>query len=83
MLFFSYYVDFTIPDFDDSKLPIINVVKRCKYKIFMLLCFKFTGEGVYSADHAERAETVRRGHKKSVDSLSGTWAVLPRKTEVF
>ena len=35
---------------------------------------------LYSADHAERAETVRRGHKKSVDSLSGTWAVLPRKT---
>ena len=80
MLFFSYYVDFTIPDFDDSKLPIINVVKRCKCKIFILLCFKFTSEGVYSADHAERAETVRRGYKKSVDSLSGTWAVLPRKT---
>ena len=80
MLFFSYYVDFTIPDFDDLKLPITNVVKMCKYKIFILLCFKIIGEGVYSADHAERAETVRRGHKKSVDSLSGTWAVLPRKT---
>ena len=79
MLFFSYYVDFTIPDFDDSKLPIINVVKRCKYKIFMLLCFKITGEGVYSADHAERAETVRRV-KKSVDSLSEIWAVLCNKT---
>ena len=79
MLFFSYYVDFTIPDFDDSKLPIINVVKRCKYKIFILLCFKITGEGVYSADHAERAETVRRGHKKSVDSLSEIWAVLCNK----
>ena len=35
---------------------------------------------LYSADHAERAEAVRGGHKKSVDSLSGTWAVLPRKT---
>ena len=79
MLFFSYYVDFTIPDFDDSKLPIINVVKRCKCKIFILLCFKFTGEGVYSADHAERAETVRRV-KKSVDSLSEIWAVLCNKT---
>ena len=80
MQFFSYYVDFTIRYVDDSKLPIINVVKRCKYKIFILLCFKITGEGVYSADHAERAETVRRGHKKSVDSLSEIWAVLCNKT---
>ena len=80
MLFFSYYVDFTIPDFDDSKLPIINVVKRCKYKIFMLLCFKITGEGVYSADHAERAEAVREGIKKVSTGFFETWAVLPRKT---
>ena len=35
---------------------------------------------LYSADHAERAETVRRGHKKSVDSLSEIWAVLCNKT---
>ena len=77
---FSYYVDFTIPDFDDLKLPIINVVKRCKYKIFILLCFKFTGEGVYSADHAE---AVREGIKKVSTGFFETWAVLPRKTEVF
>ena len=38
---------------------------------------------LYSADHAERAEAVREGIKKVSTGFFGTWAVLPRKTEVF
>ena len=38
---------------------------------------------LYSADHAERAEAVREGIKKVSTGFFETWAVLPRKTEVF
>ena len=61
-------------------------VKMCWCLLGCRLCGWGVASGLlvlYSADHAERAEAVREGIKKVSTGFFETWAVLPRKTEVF